>query len=166
MMDSTGSPPHTRGAQNKSMGRGGTSRFIPAYAGNAAAVQRRADAESVHPRIRGERPADIEIGRMSVGSSPHTRGTLIRIHPDTDRRRFIPAYAGNASATQPTAGETPVHPRMRGEREGCCASAQLSSGSSPHARGTLVGRDHDIARNRFIPACAGNASAVNASRRH
>ena len=156
-MDSTGSSPHTRGAQNKSMGRGGTSRFIPAYAGNAAAVQRRADAELVHPRIRGERPADIEIGRMSVGSSPHTRGTLIRIHPDTDRRRFIPAYAGNASATQPTAGETPVHPRMRGERERRKRIAAALNGSSPHARGTPTQASLRVDPPRFIPACAGNA---------
>ena len=91
-----GSSPHTRGTLHLARGQRGLQRFIPACAGNA-------------------RP-DTPVTPMAIGSSPHARGTLIRIHPDTDRRRFIPAYAGNASATQPTAGETPVHPRIRGER--------------------------------------------------
>ncbi len=54
---------------------------------------------------------------------------------------------------------TPVHPRVRGEqRSGNCVLT-LCAGSSPRARGTVVGFEHVDAIDRFIPACAGNRRA-------
>ena len=46
---------------------------------------------------------------------------------------------------------------MRGERGHSNTSSRWRCGSSPHARGTLLGVFRPLAGTRFIPACAGNA---------
>ncbi len=111
-----GSSPHTRGTLGGFFSRFCARRFIPAYAGNAVLDPRHAARPPVHPRIRGERTF-LKFCRMADGgSSPHTRGT-----PESERNqhllpRFIPAYAGNASAPQQRGCPGSVHPRIRGER--------------------------------------------------
>ena len=91
-------------------------------------------------------------------SSPHARGTLAHLLPSADELRFIPAWAGNARC--PVAAETSstVHPRIRGERRAFHVLAHNLGGSSPHARGTRSVFKTVLHRDRFIPACAGNAN--------
>ena len=50
---------------------------------------------------------------------------------------------------------------MRGERYFAAYETPEGSGSSPHARGTLVRPFTVLAVLRFIPACAGNARQVD-----
>ena len=50
-----GSSPHTRGTHRGRVRERSQSRFIPAYAGNAAAGWQGDAHQAVHPRIRGER---------------------------------------------------------------------------------------------------------------
>ena len=94
---------------------------------------------------------------MLAGSSPHTRGT----HPVglvlLGRRRFIPAYAGNASDWLATGARRSVHPRIRGERINNVRNIECFNGSSPHTRGTLRKLISPHGSFRFIPAYAGNA---------
>ena len=90
----------------------------------------------VHPRMRGERPSMPPPRNSSVGSSPHTRGTLGPDEPLQARRRFIPAYAGNASGANEMTTATTVHPRIRGERERAERNQVVKDGPSPHTRGT------------------------------
>ena len=71
------------------------------------------------------------------GSSPLTRGTLLRTHVENGNYRFIPAYAGNSRRRRYCRRYQPVHPRLRGEL----------------ARNSLV----IISTYRFIPAYAGNS---------
>ena len=52
-----------------------------------------------------------------------------------------------------------VHPRLRGERAATRIINKYPDGSSPLARGTPHGTDADRRQHRFIPACAGNATA-------
>ena len=94
---------------------------------------------------------------VATGSSPHARGTLLQLGNLGGHGRFIPAYAGNASARRYKWPEWPVHPRMRGERISTARGSNSAPGSSPHARGTRRPRVHGQHRRRFIPACAGNA---------
>ena len=137
LQSSTGSSPHTRGTHCHIKEFFNTSRFIPAYAGNAPFLAAPVLAFSVHPRIRGERWMGLGLLLVLTGSSPHTRGTLISFEGNTRNIRFIPAYAGNAGWEKHTDPMRTVHPRIRGERRGpssCPCSA-----------------------SRFIPAYAGNA---------
>ena len=65
------------------------------------------------------------------------RGTRSPVEPLPARRRFIPAYAGNASRPPASPPETPVHPRVCGERDIETQDHKDVSGSSPRMRGTL-----------------------------
>ena len=132
-----GSSPHTRGTPGGAAGRRPGRRFIPAYAGNAAATPRPRPARAVHPRIRGERKTGDLCRKNPDGSSPHTRGTPRGARADGRPGRFIPAYAGNAAG-----GRTRL---------------KISHGSSPHTRGTRANGLHQLKHQRFIPAYAGNA---------
>ena len=72
--------------------------------------------------------------------------------------RFIPAYAGNASAAVTPVSARTVHPRIRGERASRSIWCARTSGSSPHTRGTRRPCSQSAASERFIPAYAGNAT--------
>ena len=91
-----GSSPRRRGTHGVYGKDTRCSRFIPAYAGNAWPSGSHRSRGPVHPRIRGERYFSSSGRRESSGSSPHTRGTQGDWVSDTEKRRFIPAYAGNA----------------------------------------------------------------------
>ena len=54
-----------------------------------------------------------------------------------------------------------VHPRVCGEQRRTSARALISAGSSPRVRGTGYVEIDDFKIRRFIPACAGNRSAVD-----
>ena len=99
---------------------------------------------------------------------------------DRRGRRFIPACAGNSSATVGRFGSAAgSSPRVRGTRSrrlrlrrlwrfipacagnsfGRCRERDGAPGSSPRVRGTLLlPRLHPVAC-RFIPACAGNSNS-------
>ena len=52
----------------------------------------------VHPRVGGERQARLLEHKITTGSSPRGRGTRAEGLQHDSRLRFIPAWAGNASA--------------------------------------------------------------------
>ena len=91
---------------------------------------------TVHPRVCGERTCSMREGMSRDGSSPRVRGTGTHCVIRRDRRRFIPACAGNGAAGFPGRDHATVHPRVCGERFHSLA--------------------HRNPRGRFIPACAGN----------
>ena len=148
-----------RGTQRRIDGDLCVRRFIPAHAGNTRGRQGRCSRSAVHPRTCGEHTDGSRIVTREDGSSPHMRGTLNpgvsqsnnngssphmrgtrdRQQPGLQRRRFIPAHAGNTKHRQDW--------RRR------------HSGSSPHMRGTPQGSEHDASGRRFIPAHAGNTRA-------
>ena len=135
----------------------GRSRFIPACAGNAGACFVLKREQAVHPRMRGERLTTRATEFAYDGSSPHARGTRLRIADGKTDCRFIPACAGNAILILPQSVTLTVHPRMRGERPEFQRRERSQCGSSPHARGTPTRRRNRHICRRFIPACAGNA---------
>ena len=111
--------------------------------------------------MRGERHDRTQRRQPASGSSPHARGTLITQETSSHVDRFIPACAGNAGPPYRVPGSMAVHPRMRGERRSGHGFKNNVRGSSPHARGTLLGVFRPLAGTRFIPACAGNALAAS-----
>ena len=111
----------------------------------------------VHPRGCGERVSEGLPALAAFGSSPRVRGTLVRDAEFFQRRRFIPAGAGNAPPRSKRCRFHSVHPRGCGERSGNAAASSLLSGSSPRVRGTRSARAGKTPPTRFIPAGAGNA---------
>ena len=115
---------------------------------------------TVHPRSRGEH----ELPRGSVGnlagSSPLARGTRRVSVAWHVCLRFIPARAGNTTATGPSTCSPTVHPRSRGEHEARTLGEARVTGSSPLARGTRTSCPTPRSRTGFIPARAGNTLGV------
>ena len=54
------------------------------------------NALAVHPRLRGELSKAWNLPTLYGGSSPLTRGTLLKLSLISHQLRFIPAYAGNS----------------------------------------------------------------------
>ncbi len=152
-----GSSPHARGTRVTISFAPMPARIIPACAGNAptsiAGTRRPAD----HPRMRGERPDRPPSCASVSGSSPHARGTRLALVFTRVPQRIIPACAGNARWPRWCSRCAADHPRMREERAGRWLTSRCTSGSSPHARGTLPATPFPLTRHRIIPACAGNA---------
>ena len=63
---------------------------------------------------------------------------------------------------QPARSAQPVHPRWRGEHQSACPGLPRAGGSSPLARGTHFRNIILKARQRFIPAGAGNTAGRRA----
>ncbi len=160
-----GSSPRVRGTQKHSGPCINIRRFIPACAGNADAARAMRPIMAVHPRVCGERGDLIRIGNPVIGSSPRVRGTLTARRLSRLPKRFIPACAGNACRSVRGAATVPVHPRVCGERLDGGGTPRAFAGSSPRVRGTLSLLAMLALRDRFIPACAGNARRCAAPRR-
>ena len=99
-----------------------------------------------------------------AGSSPHGRGTLHTTLADAGELRIIPAWAGNTASPAQRSLRIPDHPRMGGEHCTGSDAVVVSTGSSPHGRGTRLDRREVGCHRRIIPAWAGNtrpASMMN-----
>ena len=153
-----GSSPRTRGTAAQQAHRGDGVRFIPAHAGNRASATERASSCPVHPRARGEQVRRCIMNGHTPGSSPRTRGTVRDDPPTTLTGRFIPAHAGNSTATGTQPTQTTVHPRARGEQVVAQSQYFATDGSSPRTRGTVSDPDCCDGYWRFIPAHAGNSA--------
>ena len=155
-----GSSPPTRGTHFRYLCVRYCLRFIPAHAGNTRRSFYQSTLWAVHPRPRGEHCGpNVSITRLP-GSSPPTRGTLwpqCQYYPPA---RFIPAHAGNTSASRIRASISSVHPRPRGEHAHQSISDRSHPGSSPPTRGTRPNPGSQAQVQRFIPAHAGNTGAV------
>ena len=132
--------------------------IIPACAGNTESGWTFLSYCGDHPRMRGEHLEDVHEWRVFEGSSPHARGTLLFFVLVAFAGGIIPACAGNTATRLHRTIPTWDHPRMRGEHGSVTVPSRLSTGSSPHARGTRRPRHVPRTRRGIIPACAGNTS--------
>ena len=152
-----GSSPRVRGTAACGSAAGASNRFIPACAGNSYPPFLSRNPVAVHPRVCGEQSPIPSMDPPTRGSSPRVRGTGTKRQQNADRRRFIPACAGNSYLPdEPTPQET-VHPRVCGEQELIWKLSASQIGSSPRVRGTGYNPVFGSIRRRFIPACAGNS---------
>ena len=90
-----GSSPHARGTPKKSMQSHYQPGIIPACAGNTRSCCCRWSHHRDHPRMRGEHYNNSMRTIDTAGSSPHARGTRVRILRQRVNGGIIPACAGN-----------------------------------------------------------------------
>ena len=100
--------------------------------------------------------------QKDAGSSPRVRGTLQRKRLDPQRRRFIPAGAGNTPPVVAPWSARAVHPRACGEYSTDVKSGSSMIDSSPRVRGTHPAEPRPPGQVRFIPARAGNTMQSSA----
>ena len=134
------------------------SRFIPAGAGNTAALTEINYALPVYPRWRGEHTCSAIDINCDLGLSPLARGTHLISNLSAVAVRFIPAGAGNTTDSNGALISITVYPRWRGEHhiKEYCRGFEI--GLSPLARGTPVHNSQNSRYIRFIPAGAGNTT--------
>ena len=160
-----GSSPRVRGTQSTLAGGRPHERFIPACAGNTDLGVDVRPVAAVHPRVCGEHFSRLDALAFRAGSSPRVRGTRAGATQIAYPTRFIPACAGNTLQSAAISASRSVHPRVCGEHPAGRLGAVAGGGSSPRVRGTLEHLLPLARRRRFIPACAGNTSAVTQSAR-
>ena len=151
-----GSSPHTRGARTTSRTPPRAWRIIPAYAGSTIISSPSGGLTGDHPRIRGEHGFRQSRQRQRAGSSPHTRGALMRLLADEDAVGIIPAYAGSTVNLRGVSFTWWDHPRIRGEHAGARAYTPSHPGSSPHTRGAQSSSSPRVRCTGIIPAYAGS----------
>ena len=91
-----------------------------------------------------------------MGSSPLSRGIPNRPRRRTQRRRIIPALAGNTRKRLLALNQAADHPRSRGEYFMSAMALSIAFGSSPLSRGIPSTDIVDGSRFGIIPALAGN----------
>ena len=111
-----GSSPRVWGTRASVHQQSATRRFIPACVGNASGCHSHPTGKTVHPRVCGERPAQLGPIATCRGSSPRVWGTRQRGRSRAAGDRFIPACVGNAATTTTPMPLASVHPRVCGER--------------------------------------------------
>ena len=151
-----GSSPHARGALAVQAGVRYLLGIIPACAGSTRQCRRCSAWRRDHPRMRGEHCSSCLALRVAPGSSPHARGAQHGIPFAVGNIGIIPACAGSTPRCCAASCRPGDHPRMRGEHAASSSCRNRSSGSSPHARGALLGREDRPAPLGIIPACAGS----------
>ena len=152
----TGSSPHTRGALDLLEILPFDDGIIPAYAGSTRLRPGNVEPHWDHPRIRGEHWRPSSAKRVSVGSSPHTRGARECGESNVAGAGIIPAYAGSTPDWRGSIHREKDHPRIRGEHTSGMSSSSCRGGSSPHTRGAHVEVRVLRRAGGIIPAYAGS----------
>ena len=153
-----GSSPLAREIHNLYRQKAGSSRFIPARAGNTASAQRPGRSLTVHPRSRGKYSGRLKTLIFSGGSSSLAREIRDAQGARSHRQRFILARAGNTPPRPRRSSWGSVHPRSRGKYESGEGAASARLGSSSLAREIPKCRQLFTNMSRFILARAGNTA--------
>ena len=159
---SSGSPPHTRGQDQRTDNRHLNKGITPAHAGTSAGKTLSAVQYWDHPRTRGDKRNDWGCYNCNGGSPPHTRGQAASFHNMMIRQRITPAHAGTSRQPSQYQIQKPDHPRTRGDKqykENEYVQEDDGRGSPPHTRGQgIVNRVQHLLR-RITPAHAGTSRA-------
>ena len=110
-------------------------RIIPAHAGQTVLPALQPLMSADHPRACGANtPVSVMVMAVS-GSSPRMRGKRSVGRIRADRRRIIPAHAGQTCRPIWLRRKSPDHPRACGANRSRMSRPGWRSGSSPRMRG-------------------------------
>ena len=133
--DRLGSSPLTRGKPIHGDSLHLVTGLIPAHAGKTPTPRLSPLCSWAHPRSRGENAYGLAPGGRTGGSSPLTRGKLLRRDNRRHVRGLIPAHAGKTIRHLVIHGHQRAHPRSRGENLARPDRTDQPVGSSPLTRG-------------------------------
>ena len=150
-----GSSPRVRGRPRCSRGVRLWAGLIPASAGQTSGPPGPADASTAHPRECGADPRLGHARQGLRGSSPRVRGRLWLSVLMRKRKGLIPASAGQTRSQSACPAPCGAHPRECGADRPGWVDCQIRPGSSPRVRGRPLGGAASKARERLIPASAG-----------
>ena len=133
----------------------GVRRIIPARAGFTYRLLPAPPVEQDHPRSRGVYHSWPCACTGTRGSSPLARGLLFLSRVLSRARGIIPARAGFTLVAVVRPAAPRDHPRSRGVYRSRSRPVTPVAGSSPLARGLLVGSRRGARASGIIPARAG-----------
>ena len=135
-------------------------RIIPAHAGQTRCERCRRYGRADHPRACGANTSTEGNADSTYGSSPRMRGKQTLRDGQAIGVRIIPAHAGQTLAYYKPLQLPSDHPRACGANSALRPSNILQSGSSPRMRGKRRCQLSQMARDRIIPAHAGQTSGL------
>ena len=150
-----GSSPLARGLLEVVVTAPDLARIIPARAGFTATGSANSRTPGDHPRSRGVYTWPLVLWAKSCGSSPLARGLPPSRRGRDPEARIIPARAGFTLGPHRNPREPRDHPRSRGVYCEDLVHRFVRKGSSPLARGLLLGDVDDDKWPGIIPARAG-----------
>ena len=110
-------------------------RITPAWAGKRLIVRRVVLKSEDHPRVGGEKRANLVPMTPNKGSPPRGRGKeTVSMDPDMTIR-ITPAWAGKSSRAEVSGRGQEDHPRVGGEKFSRRVCSRTASGSPPRGRG-------------------------------
>src|SRR5690606_33308457 len=112
------------------------------------------------PRIRGDRPRELDLAVYDPGFPPHTRGSTLRPRWSPTGRAVSPAYAGIDLGSAFSATMLSRFPRIRGDRPHPHVADGREDVFPPHTRGST--REGRGARGEFPPHTRGSTAANRA----
>ena len=156
-----GLSPPTRGNPSFPSAPFGFQRSIPAHAGEPRRQSGFPAAKKVYPRPRGGTTRWRTRGLRRRGLSPPTRGNHAPLPARLDKRRSIPAHAGEPKPGPGRLHIERVYPRPRGGTAQNRSSSNSLTGLSPPTRGNLRPGYPDGISRRSIPAHAGEPASTS-----
>ena len=127
--------PHTRGCSYTAGSYPSCHDVFPAYAGMFLSRSVCVAHFGGFPRIRGDVPMIVKVGRKMKEFSPHTRGCSGRNDAGPPRASVFPAYAGMFPFDNLRGKMDAGFPRIRGDVPSACSVSKRVSEFSPHTRG-------------------------------
>ena len=150
-----------RGKRDAEKRRVHRERIIPAHAGQTYRYGCGRHRQPDHPRACGANPVRTVPSLWASGSSPRMRGKQTLRDGQAIGVRIIPAHAGQTLAYYKPLQLPSDHPRACGANSALRPSNILQSGSSPRMRGKRRCQLSQMARDRIIPAHAGQTTFLN-----
>ena len=160
MSPKMGSSPRARGALRRGARPHPMPGIIPACAGSTTVLTKTLPGLGDHPRVRGEHPSIPAAWGPGPGSSPRARGARDPTALPGEAPGIIPACAGSTAAAAIEGNQARDHPRVRGEHVETTTGMAPMMGSSPRARGALLGEIRHRGSLGIIPACAGSTAQL------
>ena len=132
---SIGSPPRMRGKDFFGFYCLFPDGITPAYAGKSLRYAIVKPPSEDHPRVCGEKKAELTPDELSRGSPPRMRGKDFLLFHRLFSQGITPAYAGKSRSRRTTVRPLRDHPRVCGEKHLCSQLERPPPGSPPRVRG-------------------------------
>ena len=135
--------------------------ITPACAGKSTCALVDGGRAQDHPRVCGEKGAQIEPVDVITGSPPRVRGKVLCICKNSKINRITPACAGKSVASGKIQVDFEDHPRVCGEKMWGLQKMYWTKGSPPRVRGKVAIAHCQAVLPRITPACAGKSLRGN-----
>ncbi len=155
-----GLSPRVRGKLSSTVVLAASDGSIPACAGETPKAGGTGGKEEVYPRVCGGNQNCHTLSTLSSGLSPRVRGKHHVCACRRDKRRSIPACAGETYPQGCSSYSAQVYPRVCGGNSHAALWTITSVGLSPRVRGKPTLASSISTSARSIPACAGETYAA------